>query len=97
MVGADLHNLAVQGSTNSPNLVKRAKIESFRSKAPTTTCIHIGNGRVSDLCGAEAADIVFAKETLSEALIERGVPFYAFETLHDVIARLNERPSGLVS
>ena len=78
-------------------LCKRAKIESFRSKTPTTICIHIGNGRVSDLCGAEAADIVFAKETLSEALIERGVPFYPFETLHDVIVRLNERSSGLVS
>ena len=78
-------------------LCKRAKIESFRSKEPATICIHIGNGRVSDLCGAEAADIVFAKDTLSEALLERGVHFYPFETLHDVIARLNERSSGLVS
>ena len=49
---------------------------------------HIGNGRVSDLCGALAADTAFAKDSLAEALAQRGAPFARFATLHDVIPRL---------
>lgn len=71
-------------------LCKRKKIEAFRRGSPSTLCVHVGNGRVSDLCGAEAADIAFAKDTLSDALLERGLAFYPFETLHDVISRLDE-------
>jgi 2-hydroxy-3-keto-5-methylthiopentenyl-1-phosphate phosphatase len=43
---------------------------------------------VSDLCGAEAADLVFAKDTLAPALDERGVFHHRFETLEDVIVEL---------
>ncbi len=59
--------------------------------------VHIGNGRVSDLCGALAADVVFAKDTLAEELAGRGIRFEDFSTLHDVIAgleRLVERMQG---
>jgi len=49
---------------------------------------HIGNGRVSDLCGAEEADLAFAKDTLAEALEERGQPFHSFVTLEDVVDEL---------
>jgi 2-hydroxy-3-keto-5-methylthiopentenyl-1-phosphate phosphatase len=45
----------------------------------------VGNGRVSDLCGAEEADLAFAKDTLAPALLERGRHFRPFETLHDVV------------
>ena len=75
---------------------KRRRIEAFRQQAPSTLCIHIGNGRVSDLCGAEAADVAFAKDTLSEALREKGVFFYPFETLHDVISRMDEGFPALI-
>ena len=71
-------------------LCKRRKIEAFRQQSPSAFCVHIGNGRVSDLCGAEAADVAFAKDTLSEALSERGTAFYPFETLHDVISRIED-------
>ncbi len=67
---------------------KRGRIEAFRRESPGVVVVHIGNGRVSDLCGADAADVVFAKDTLAEALEERGVHFERFRTLHDVRAGL---------
>ena len=56
--------------------------------------MHVGNGRVSDLCGALAADVAFAKDTLADALAAEGVAYERFATLHDVVAgleRLSER------
>jgi 2,3-diketo-5-methylthio-1-phosphopentane phosphatase len=72
---------------------KRARIEAWRAANPGALCIHVGNGQVSDLCGALAADRVFAKDTLALALDERGVAYEPFETLHDVIGAL-ERTIG---
>ncbi|MCH2184625.1 HAD-IB family phosphatase, partial [Myxococcota bacterium] len=68
---------------------KRAIVEARRKEAPLECIVHIGNGQVSDRCGAEAADLAFAKETLAEDLAARGVPFRPFETLLDVVASLN--------
>jgi alpha-galactosidase len=67
---------------------KRARIEAFRKSAPHATLVHIGNGRVSDLCGALAADVTFAKDSLATELERRGIAFERFETLHDVIPEL---------
>ncbi len=67
---------------------KRGIISAVRRERPGTFCIHIGNGRVSDLCGAEEADLAFAKETLADALRERKCPYEPFETLDDVVAKL---------
>jgi 2-hydroxy-3-keto-5-methylthiopentenyl-1-phosphate phosphatase len=72
-------------------------IEGFRAEHPHTRIVHIGNGRVSDTCGALAADVVFAKDSLAEELDCRGVPYEPFETLRDVIpvlGRLLARPRG---
>ena len=69
---------------------KRGRIETFRRRYPGVPVVHIGNGRVSDLCGAQAADRVFAKDTLAEELAERGLPFERFNTLRDVVERLEE-------
>jgi 2-hydroxy-3-keto-5-methylthiopentenyl-1-phosphate phosphatase len=52
--------------------------------------IHIGNGRVSDLCATEAADLVFAKDSLAETLRERGRSYEPFETLRDVLEALEQ-------
>lgn len=71
-------------------ICKRSIIEARRRARPGSFCVHIGNGRVSDLCGGEAADLVFAKDTLAPALAERGVAFEPFETLHDVVSVLEE-------
>jgi 2-hydroxy-3-keto-5-methylthiopentenyl-1-phosphate phosphatase len=67
---------------------KRGRIEAFRADHPGALLVHIGNGRVSDLCGALAADVVFAKDTLAVELAERGVPHERFETLCDVLPGL---------
>jgi 2,3-diketo-5-methylthio-1-phosphopentane phosphatase len=67
---------------------KRAIIASYRDRTPGAFCIHIGNGRVSDLCGALEADLAFAKDTLAPALDERGRSYVSFENLNDVISVL---------
>jgi alpha-galactosidase len=75
-------------------LCKRGRIQAFRALHPRACVVHVGNGRVSDLCGALAADVVFAKDSLGEELAARGVAYEPFTTLHDVIAgleRLAER------
>ncbi|HBZ69211.1 MAG TPA: hypothetical protein DEP35_05460 [Deltaproteobacteria bacterium] len=87
----------IEATLRNPNCAcgtgncKRARIDAYRAGHPGSRIVHIGNGRVSDLCGALAADIVFAKGTLAEALAERRVPFERFETLHDVVANLKAR------
>jgi 2,3-diketo-5-methylthio-1-phosphopentane phosphatase len=67
---------------------KRGCIEAVRAEHPEATLVHIGNGRVSDYCGAVAADVAFAKDTLAIELEKNGEAFERFETLYDVIPRL---------
>lgn len=67
---------------------KRGRIDVVRAEHPDATLVHIGNGRVSDYCGAVAADLAFAKDTLAIELEKHGEAFERFETLHDVIPRL---------
>ena len=73
---------------------KRGLISSYRAEHPGVFCVHIGNGRVSDLCGALEADLAFAKDTLVAALEERGEDFVRFDTLHDVLDVLRQRDAG---
>ncbi len=73
---------------------KRGRIEAFRAGHPDVRVVHIGNGRVSDLCGALAADLVFAKDSLAEELAARGVDFAPFATLDDVRVRLERELDG---
>jgi 2-hydroxy-3-keto-5-methylthiopentenyl-1-phosphate phosphatase len=70
---------------------KRGRIEDFRAAHPGVMLVHVGNGRVSDLCGALAADVAFAKDSLATALEKLGHPFERFATLHDVIPQLERR------
>ena len=69
---------------------KRARIAEFRRGNAGAKIVHVGNGRVSDLCGALEADVAFAKGTLAETLDQRGEPFERFDTLFDVIRKLEE-------
>ena len=64
---------------------KARAIGLYRADHPDTTTVHIGNGRVSDTCGALAADVAFAKDSLAVELERRGAPFEPFETLRDVL------------
>jgi 2,3-diketo-5-methylthio-1-phosphopentane phosphatase len=68
---------------------KRSRIREFSDKHRGVKTVHIGNGRVSDLCGARAADYAFAKDTLAEELSRQGDAFMPFSTLHDVVAALD--------
>ena len=70
---------------------KQSIISAFRTAHPGAYCVHIGNGRVSDTCGAIAADLAFAKETLAEELERRGEPFVAYHDLNQVRAELETR------
>ncbi len=63
---------------------KAARIAEFRTRFPNAEVVHIGNGRVSDLCASETADRVFAKDSLAEELQARGVAFEPFLDLHQV-------------
>jgi alpha-galactosidase len=74
--------------TCGTGVCKRARIEAFRAAYPGTHVVHIGDGRVSDLCAALAADTVFAKHTLADELADRGVPFEPYRDLRDVVAAL---------
>jgi alpha-galactosidase len=67
---------------------KAARIRELRAIHPQATVVHIGNGRVSDLCGARAADVVFAKDSLAEELETQGVAYEPFEDLHQVLVGL---------
>ncbi len=67
---------------------KRGRIETWRRAHPQAVVVHIGNGMVSDLCGALAADEVFAKDSLAEVLKARELPFRPFRSLLDVVSGL---------
>jgi len=81
--------------TCGTGLCKRARIAAFRSLHPGACIVHVGNGRVSDLCGALAADVVFAKDTLADALAADGVAFERFQTLNDVVDGLERLSTKL--
>lgn len=73
---------------------KRGLIAGYRRAHPDHFCIHIGNGRVSDLCGALEADLAFAKDTLAPALDDVAHPYVPFDDLHDVVRVLAaDRPA----
>ncbi len=81
---------------------KRARIRAFRAGHPGALVVHVGNGRVSDLCAALASDVVFAKDTLADELRERDLGFEPFTDLRDVLAGLERllarlEPDGDVS
>jgi len=69
---------------------KRGRIDAYRALNPNAFVVHIGNGRISDLCGVLGADLGFAKDTLALALDERGIDYRAFKTLKDVVEQLDE-------
>ena len=66
---------------------KRATVEAL---ADGGKVVYIGDG-YSDRCGAEHADLVFARDRLASYLRERGVAFEPFEDFHDVARRLDGR------
>ncbi len=49
--------------------------------------VYVGDG-ISDRCGAEASDLVFARRGLASYLRDRGVQFEHFDDFHEIVATL---------
>ena len=64
---------------------KRATAEALRDGGEL---VYVGDG-YSDRCGAEIADLVFARRGLEDYLRERGVPHVHFDDFHEVADRLD--------
>lgn len=64
---------------------KRAPVDAARRRGKTT--ILVGDG-VSDIHGAGAADVVFAKGELADLCSESGIPFTRWERLSSVVCAL---------
>jgi 2-hydroxy-3-keto-5-methylthiopentenyl-1-phosphate phosphatase len=61
---------------------KRAAVVAEANGGPA---VYVGDG-ISDRCGAEASDLVFARRGLAAYLAERGVPFEPFDDFYEVLA-----------
>jgi len=59
------------------------KTSMLSNAAVDSTSVYIGDGR-SDICAAEAADMVFAKGYLKDYLKKKRLPHLPFEDLEDV-------------
>lgn len=67
------------------------KKTTVNKKAGTkSTAVYVGDGK-SDLCGSQAADIVFAKDYLREYYTEKKLPHIPFDNLEEVYDYLQER------
>ncbi|MCP4037272.1 MAG: hypothetical protein GY733_10075 [bacterium] len=78
-----------EGCSCGTGTCKRGIIEARRKERPGTFFVHVGNGRVSDLCGALEADLAFAKDTLAVVLEQQKHPFEPFDSLNDVVDKLD--------
>lgn len=75
---------------------KRHDVAELRRRhaAPGETVVFIGDG-FSDRCGAESADVVFARDSLARYLDDAGHPYQGWGDFHDVTAALRlGAPSG---
>jgi 2-hydroxy-3-keto-5-methylthiopentenyl-1-phosphate phosphatase len=66
---------------------KRAAVVA---EADSGGAVYVGDG-ISDRCGAEASDLVFARRGLAAYLRERGVPFEPFDDFFEVADALRSR------
>jgi 2-hydroxy-3-keto-5-methylthiopentenyl-1-phosphate phosphatase len=66
---------------------KRASVVAEADGGPT---VYVGDG-ISDRCGAQASDLVFARRGLARWLEEQGADYEPFEDFHDVIAGIERR------
>ena len=66
------------------------KRSAVLSVADGGRAVYVGDG-ISDRCGAEASDLVFARRGLAAYLAERGVPFEPFDDFFQVLAGVEAR------
>jgi 2-hydroxy-3-keto-5-methylthiopentenyl-1-phosphate phosphatase len=73
--------------TSCPVCGEPCKRASVVAEADGGEIVYVGDG-ISDRCGAEASDRVFARRGLATYLAERGVPFEPFEDFHTIARSL---------
>ncbi len=56
---------------------------------PGYISIYIGDG-YSDICPAEYADVVFAKDNLARLCREKGIPFHQYDDFYDIRSKVQE-------
>ncbi len=64
-------------------------VETLKNKFSGKTIVFIGDGSL-DIDAALCSDITFARRKLSEMMQERKLPFYSFETFHEVKDKIME-------
>jgi 2-hydroxy-3-keto-5-methylthiopentenyl-1-phosphate phosphatase len=67
---------------------KRSDVARLARAHPQGSVVFVGDG-FSDRCGAEAADRVFARDSLARYLDERHAPYEAWDDFHDVARALH--------
>jgi HAD superfamily phosphoserine phosphatase-like hydrolase len=71
-----------------PGCPRCAHCKAVRVRAAgEVTSVFVGDG-LSDVCGAMAADMTYAKDSLARTLASRGVPFTPYGNLDDVLESL---------
>jgi 2-hydroxy-3-keto-5-methylthiopentenyl-1-phosphate phosphatase len=74
-------------TTPCPVCGEPCKRSAVLAEANGGRSIYIGDG-ISDRCGAEASDVVFARRGLARYLAERGVPYEPFDDFFQVAAEI---------
>lgn len=77
--------VAFRDETPCPVCGEPCKRAAVLAEANGSTVVYVGDG-VSDRCGAEASDLVFARRGLAAYLEEKGVAFTPFRDFYDVAA-----------
>jgi 2-hydroxy-3-keto-5-methylthiopentenyl-1-phosphate phosphatase len=52
--------------------------------------IYIGNG-LSDCCGSEGAQLIYAKDSLADHLLRAGIPFESYNSFSDIVADFDRK------
>ncbi|MCC6222738.1 MAG: MtnX-like HAD-IB family phosphatase [Thermoleophilia bacterium] len=77
--------VSFRDETPCPVCGEPCKRAAVLAEANGSIAVYVGDG-VSDRCGAEASDLVFARRGLAAYLEEKGVPFTPFSDFFDVAA-----------
>jgi len=62
---------------------KKTLVEKLKKEAAPAQAVYIGDG-ISDRCGCQAADLIFAKGRLLQYCLEKQIPALPFRTFYDI-------------
>lgn len=88
-IPADFSSPMIQLTPNNACETEGMCKVSVMEKYPDAISILIGDS-ITDLHGARKANVVFARAGLKKYLDEEKIPYYPFETFHDVLKQLSQ-------